>query len=95
MRVWLYYRLSRDEDEELNSLMNQRSIIESYALSHGHTIVGESCDDNISGMHFDRDGIEQLTEAVDAGLIDAVIVKDCCGIMGLNQKDLENQGFPA
>ena len=27
-------------------------------------------------MHFDRDGIEQLTEAVDAGLIDAVIVKD-------------------
>ena len=76
MRVWLYYRLSRDEDDELNSLMNQRSIIESYALSHGHTIVGESCDDNISGMHFDRDGIEQLTEAVDAGLIDAVIVKD-------------------
>ena len=76
MRVWLYYRLSRDEDEELNSLMNQRSIIESYALSHGHTIVGESFDDNISGMHFDRDGIEQLTEAVDAGLVDAVIVKD-------------------
>ena len=76
MRVWLYYRLSRDEDEDLNSLMNQRSIIESYALSHGYTIVGESCDDNISGMHFDRDGIEQLTEAVDAGLIDAVIVKD-------------------
>ena len=74
--IILYYRLSRDEDEELNSLMNQRSIIESYALSHGYTIVGESCDDNISGMHFDRDGIEQLTEAVDAGLIDAVIVKD-------------------
>lgn len=76
MRAWLYYRLSRDEDEELNSLMNQRSIIESYALSHGHTIVGESFDDNISGMHFNRDGIDQLTEAVDAGLIDAVIVKD-------------------
>ena len=76
MRVWLYYRLSRDEDEELNSLMNQRSIIESYALSHRHTIVGESFDDNISGMHFDRCGIEQLTGAVDAGLIDAVIVKD-------------------
>ncbi len=76
MRVWLYYRLSRDEDEELNSLMNQRSIIEGYALRNGHTIVGESFDDNVSGMHFDRDGIEQLTQAVDAGLIDAVIVKD-------------------
>lgn len=76
MRVWLYYRLSRDEDEELNSLMNQRSTIEGYALRNGHTIVGESFDDNVSGMHFDRYGIEQLTQAVDAGLIDAVIVKD-------------------
>lgn len=27
MRAWLYYRLSRDEDEELNSLTNQRKII--------------------------------------------------------------------
>ena len=74
MRVWLYYRLSRDEDEELNSLRNQRSIIESYALRNGHSIVGESFDDNVSGMHFDREGIEQLCEAVDAGRIDAVIV---------------------
>lgn len=76
MRVWLYYRLSRDEDDELNSLMNQRSIIESYALRNGHSIVGESFDDNVSGMHFDREGIEKLCEAVDAGLLDAVIVKD-------------------
>ena len=76
MRAWLYYRLSRDEDEELNSLRNQRSIIESYALKHGHTIVGESFDDNVSGMHFDRDGIEQLCEAVEAGQVEAVIVKD-------------------
>ena len=72
MRVWLYYRLSRDEDEELNSLMNRRSIIESYALSQGHTIVGASFDDNISGMHFDREGIAQLCEAVDAKRIDDV-----------------------
>ena len=76
MRVWLYYRLSRDEDEELNSLRNQRSIIESYALRNGHSVVGETFDDNVSGMHFDREGIEQLCEVVDAGRIDAVIVKD-------------------
>lgn len=76
MRVWLYYRLSRDEDEELNSLMNQRGIIEGYALNHGHTIVGESFDDNISGMHFNRAGIDKIYEIVDAGLIDAIIVKD-------------------
>ena len=51
MRAWLYYRLSRDEDEELNSLTNQRSIIAGYAEKNGFTIAGESFDDNVSGMH--------------------------------------------
>ena len=54
MRAWLYYRLSRDEDEELNSLTNQRSIIAGYAEKNGFAIAGESFDDNVSGMHFDR-----------------------------------------
>ena len=76
MRVWLYYRLSRDEDDELNSLRNQRSIIESYAISNGHDIIGESFDDNVSGMHFEREGIAKIYEVVDAGLIDAIVVKD-------------------
>ena len=75
-RVWLYYRLSRDEDDELNSLRNQRSIIESYAVSNGHVIIGESFDDNVSGMHFEREGIAKIYEVVDAGRIDAIVVKD-------------------
>ena len=76
MRAWLYYRLSRDEDEELNSLTNQRSIIAGYAEKNGFTIAGESFDDNVSGMHFARDGIEKICEAVEQNQIDAVIVKD-------------------
>ena len=76
MKVWLYYRLSRDEDEELNSLMNQRKIIYDYAVSQGHEIVGESFDDNVSGMHFNREGISKIYEVVDADLIEAIIVKD-------------------
>lgn len=76
MRAWLYYRLSRDEDEELNSLTNQRSIIAGYAEKNGFAIAGESFDDNVSGMHFDRDGIEKICEAVEQNQIDAVIVKD-------------------
>ena len=76
MRAWLYYRLSRDEDEELNSLTNQRSIIAGYAEKNGFTIAGESFDDNVSGMHFDRDEIEKICEAVEQNQIDAVIVKD-------------------
>jgi len=76
MHVWLYYRLSRDEDEELNSLTNQRRIIYEYALSQGFVIVGESFDDNVSGMHFNREGIDKIYEIVDAGKVDAIIVKD-------------------
>ena len=76
MRVWLYYRLSRDEDDELNSLTNQRKIIYEYAVTNGHEVVGESFDDNVSGMHFNREGIDKIYEVVEAGKIEAIIVKD-------------------
>ena len=76
MQVWLYYRLSRDEDDELNSLTNQRKIIYEYAVTNGHEVVGESFDDNVSGMHFNREGIDKIYEAVEAGKIEAIIVKD-------------------
>lgn len=76
MKVWLYYRLSRDEDKELNSLSNQRNIIYHYAITNGHEVVGESFDDNISGMHFNRAGIDKIYEVVEAGRIEAIVVKD-------------------
>ncbi len=76
MKVWLYYRLSRDEDEELNSLSNQRSILVEYAEKNGHEIVGESFDDNVSGMHFNREGINKIYEQVENNAIEAIIVKD-------------------
>lgn len=76
MRVWLYGRLSDDDDVEMHSLKNQMQIIRDYAREHGYTVVGESYDDNSSGMRFDRQGVERLTAAVENNLIDAVIVKD-------------------
>lgn len=76
MRAWLYYRLSRDEDEEMNSLQNQRQILVDYAEQNGYEIVGESFDDNISGMTFNRKGLGKLEIAVDEGKIDVVLVKD-------------------
>ena len=76
MRVWLYYRLSRDEDKELNSLTNQKQILVDYCNNHGYEVVGESFDDNVSGMHFDRDGIEKIYEEVEKKSIEAVVVKD-------------------
>ena len=76
MRVWLYARLSNDDDREMNSLLNQREICQAFAEQHGYIIVGQSFDDNVSGMSFDRRGLDELTAAVDADKIDAVIVKD-------------------
>lgn len=95
MRVWLYGRLSNDDDVKMNSLENQLEILREYAGKQGHQIIGESYDDNVSGMRFDRKGLNQMQQAVDAGVIDAVIIKDYCEIIGLNQKDLENQGILA
>lgn len=76
MRVWLYYRLSNDDDKEQNSLLNQRKITLEYALRNGYIVAGESSDDNASGMNFQREGIREIVKAVEAGSIDAVIVKD-------------------
>ena len=76
MKVWLYYRLSRDEDDELNSLTKQRKIIYEYDVTNGHEVVGEAFDDNVSGMHFNREGIDKIYEVVEAGKIEAIIVKD-------------------
>lgn len=76
MRVWLYARLSNDDDQEMNSLLNQQEICHGFAEQHGYIIVGQSSDDNVSGMKFNRRGLDELTAAVDAGKIDAVIVKD-------------------
>ena len=72
----IYYRLSRDEDEEMNSLQNQRQILVDYAEQNGYEIVGESFDDNVSGMTFNRKGLGELEIAVDEGKIDVVLVKD-------------------
>lgn len=76
MRVWIYGRLSNDDDVMMNSLENQLEILREYAGKQSHQIVGESYDDNVSGMRFDRKGLNQMTQAVDAGMIDAIIVKD-------------------
>lgn len=95
MRVWIYSRLSNDDDREMNSLLNQQKLCRAFAEQQGYQMIGQSSDDNASGMNFSRRGLDELTAAVDAGRLDAVLVKDYCAIIGLNQKDLENQGILA
>lgn len=76
LKVWLYYRLSRDEDSEQNSLNNQRQILIEYAKANNHEIVGESYDDNVSGMHFNREGINKIYEEVEKKSFETILVKD-------------------
>ena len=60
MRVWLYARLSNDDDPAQNSLQNQQAICRAFAEKKGWTIVGSSADDNISGMNFSRRGLDKV-----------------------------------
>lgn len=76
MRVWIYSRLSNDDDCEMNSLLNQQEICRAFAERQGHQIIGLSSDDNVSGMNFSRRGLNELTAAADTGRLDAVLVKD-------------------
>ena len=52
-------------------------------------------DDGYSGTTFERPDWQRLMVLVDEGKVGTVIVKDYCAIIGLNQKDLENQGILA
>jgi hypothetical protein len=44
---------------------------------------------------FDHPAFKEMMQVVTDGNINCVIVKDYCAIIGLNQKDLENQGILA
>ena len=74
----LYERLSRDDDNEgdSNSIVNQKSMLETYARDNGFTNCRHYTDDGFSGGNFDRPGWQQLMDDIDAGVVKTVLVKD-------------------
>ena len=60
----------------MNSLKNQRRILLDYIERYGHEFVGESFDDNVSGMTFEREGIEEIYQAASENKMDVVLVKE-------------------
>ena len=52
-------------------------------------------DDGYTGTNFNRLGFQELLDDIEMGYVSTIIVKDYCAIIGLNQKDLENQGILA
>lgn len=102
--IAIYIRLSAedgdlsDEKSESNSVVNQRAYIRRFIElrpEFARAQILEFCDDGYSGTNMERPAVRRLLEQVRQRKINCIIVKDCCAIMGLNQKDLENQGILA
>jgi DNA invertase Pin-like site-specific DNA recombinase len=74
----LYERLSSEDDlqGESNSIVNQKKLLEDYARKNGFTNTRHFTDDGISGTRFDRQGLNEMLEEIEAGNVEAVIIKD-------------------
>ena len=70
-------------------------IFAKVAKEKGYTNLVHFLDDGISGVTMDRPGFVEMIRQLEQGKAAAVFVKDYCAIIGLNQKDLENQGILA
>lgn len=93
----LYCRLSRDDntDRESNSIANQKKMLQAYARENYMGNTKFYVDDGYTGTNFNRLGFQELLDDIEMGYVSTIIVKDYCAIIGLNQKDLENQGILA
>ena len=79
----LYERLSRDDElqGESNSISNQKKMLEDYARRNGLPNPTHFTDDGVSGTRFDRPGFLAMMEEVEAGRVEAIVIKDM-GRMG-------------
>ena len=74
----LYERLSRDDElqGESNSISNQKKMLEDYARRNGLPNPTHFTDDGVSGTCFDRPGFLAMMEEVEAGRVEAIVIKD-------------------
>ncbi len=77
-KVGIYLRLSRDDERQGESLSieNQRRVLTNYVKEQGWTIYDEYVDDGISGVTFERPGVQRLLEDAKAGNINLILCKD-------------------
>jgi DNA invertase Pin-like site-specific DNA recombinase len=74
----LYCRLSQEDMQtgESMSIQNQRKILKEYADNNNFFNTQFFIDDGASGVSFQRKGLRQMLDEVEAGNVSAVIVKD-------------------
>ena len=75
-RAGIYLRLSKEHDEENNSIEAQREITSKYAASKEYKIVKEYVDNGYSGILDSRPALNQMMFDITRGFINMVIVKD-------------------
>ena len=93
----LYIRLSvEDNNKRGNSIETQKLVLEKFLFGKPELRLYDIYIDNgATGTNFNRDGFQRMLSDIESGKVGCVIVKDYCAIIGLNQKDLENQGILA
>ena len=74
----LYERLSRDDElaGDSNSIINQKSYLETYARQQGYENLVHYTDDGYSGGNFDRPAWKRLIADIEADKVAHVLVKD-------------------
>lgn len=74
----LYCRLSQEDgrEGESNSIVNQRSLLQTYARQHHFKNLQFFIDDGYSGTNFDRPDFRKMEALIEAGEVGTVIVKD-------------------
>ena len=103
-KIAIYLRLSlldgdlkKGSKDESNSIENQRLLLHSYIEKQDDLSgeIVEYVDDGYTGTNFNRPAFQKMIIDLKQGEIKTIVVKDYCAIIGLNQKDLENQGILA
>lgn len=96
----LYFRLSVEDgdNEEYNSIANQRKICMAYLQEHREIQFGGAYSDNgYTGMNYKRPGYQALYADLQAGKINCVIVKDISrlGRHLIQTSELVEKTFPS
>ena len=76
--TYLYCRLSKEDGDALesNSIGNQKKLLTDYAERNGLTPYAIEVDDGYSGANFQRPGFQSMLAEIQAGNVQACVVKD-------------------
>ena len=71
-RTWIYCRIAHPD---AHALASQQATLEAFAEKQGFEIVGTTAE-QASGLDFSRRGLAEVSNAVDAGEVDLLLVTD-------------------